>query len=314
MNFFKHELSLCESQLIGNNTRIWAFVHILPNARIGNDCNICDHVFIENDVVLGDRVTVKCGVQIWDGIKIEDDVFIGPNVTFTNDKFPRSKKYPDNFLSTLIKKGASLGANATILPGLTIGERAMVGAGAVVTKSVPANAIVTGNPAKIVGYVGAEVSATIQPREDFKQKAIPTNVKDVKIYHFPLVKDIRGDLSVGEFHRDIPFEAKRFFLVFNVPNSKIRGEHAHKKCHQFLICIKGSCSVLADDGVSRTEIILDQPNIGIHLPPMTWGVQYKYSPDAVLLVFASDYYDSEDYIRNYETFLELSNIKTKRID
>lgn len=156
MSFYTHPQSLCESKDIGKNTRIWAFAHILPQAKIGEDCNICDHVFIENDVKIGDRVTVKCGVQLWDGTVVENDVFIGPNATFTNDIFPRSKIYPDVFLKTIVKKGASIGANATILPGLTIGENAMVGAGSVVTKSVPDNAIVIGNPARVTGYIEQE--------------------------------------------------------------------------------------------------------------------------------------------------------------
>ena len=117
---------------------------------IGSECNICDNVFIENDVKVGDRVTIKCGVQLWDAITLEDDVFIGPNVTFTNDPFPRSRHYPESFTPTVVRRGASIGGNATILPGITIGEGAMVGAGAVVTKDVPAKAVVIGNPAKIV--------------------------------------------------------------------------------------------------------------------------------------------------------------------
>lgn len=147
---FIHEKALVEDGAqIGANTRIWAFVHILPRAVIGRDCNICDHVFIENDVVIGDRVTIKCGVQIWDGLRIEDDVFIGPNATFTNDFFPRSRQSFE-LMRTCVKKGASIGANATILPGITIGENAMVGAGAVVTKDVPAGMLVAGNPARII--------------------------------------------------------------------------------------------------------------------------------------------------------------------
>lgn len=149
-DYFVHSHALCESSNIGKGSRIWAFTHVLPQAKIGQDCNVCDHVFIENDVVIGDRVTIKCGVQIWDGISIADDVFIGPNATFTNDKFPRSKVYPDSFDRTIIGKGASLGANCTILPGISIGENAMIGDGAVVTRSVPANVTVVGNPARIL--------------------------------------------------------------------------------------------------------------------------------------------------------------------
>jgi UDP-2-acetamido-3-amino-2,3-dideoxy-glucuronate N-acetyltransferase len=149
-NYFKHQLSDVQSEHIGEGTRIWQFVVILPGAKIGGECNICSHCLIENDVVIGDRVTIKSGVQLWDGLRIEDDVFIGPNVTFANDKYPRSKIYPDKFMSVVIRKGASIGANATILPGVEVGESAMVGAGSVVTKDVPAGATVLGNPAKIV--------------------------------------------------------------------------------------------------------------------------------------------------------------------
>ncbi len=155
MNFFHQNAIIEAGAVIGEATKVWAFAHILPGARVGKSCNICDHVFIENDVLIGDHVTIKCGVQIWDGITVEDDVFIGPNVTFCNDKFPRSKVYPENFLRTTVKKGASIGANATILPGITIGEGAMVGAGAVLTRSIPPSAIAVGNPARIVGYVSA---------------------------------------------------------------------------------------------------------------------------------------------------------------
>jgi acetyltransferase-like isoleucine patch superfamily enzyme len=134
---------------LGDNTRVWAFVHILPGAVIGEECNICDHVFIEGDVSIGDRVTIKCGVQIWDGLRIGNDVFIGPNATFTNDLYPRSKQDFD-LLHTRVEEGATIGANATILPGVTIGARAMVGAGAVVTKDVPARTLVLGNPARVI--------------------------------------------------------------------------------------------------------------------------------------------------------------------
>jgi UDP-2-acetamido-3-amino-2,3-dideoxy-glucuronate N-acetyltransferase len=143
-----HPMSDVQSASIGEGTSIWQFCVILAGAKIGAACNICSHCFIENDVIVGDRVTVKCGVQLWDGIRVEDDVFIGPNVTFTNDLHPRSKQYPDAFPQTIIRKGASIGANATILPGIEIGEGSMIGAGAVVTQSVAAGRTVVGNPAR----------------------------------------------------------------------------------------------------------------------------------------------------------------------
>jgi acetyltransferase-like isoleucine patch superfamily enzyme len=142
-----------QTNQIGEDTSIWQYVVILPGAVIGRDCNICSHCFIENMVFVGDRVTVKCGVQLWDGISLEDDVFIGPNVTFTNDRNPRSRNTTAILLQTFVKKGASIGANATILPGLTIGEGAMVGAGSVVTKDVPSRSLVVGNPARVIRLI-----------------------------------------------------------------------------------------------------------------------------------------------------------------
>jgi UDP-2-acetamido-3-amino-2,3-dideoxy-glucuronate N-acetyltransferase len=307
MDHFTHPNALCESIHIGRGTRVWAFAHVLPNARIGSDCNICDNVFVENDVTVGDRVTVKCGVQLWDGVAIEDDVFIGPNVTFTNDLFPRSRRYPKAFGKTLVQSGASIGANATILPGITIGRNAMIGAGAVVTRSVPPNAIVVGNPARISGYVDAQTHTPTSSEHGSAKNlgASVTSIEGVTLHTLRAVPDMRGSLSVGEFERDIPFKPLRYFLVYDVPTAETRGEHAHRTCHQFLIAVKGEVSVVADDGVKREEFKLDSPSAGIYLPPMTWGIQYRYSGDAVLLVFASDYYDGADYIRDHAEFLRL---------
>ena len=148
-----HPLADVKSLNIGKDTRVWQFSVIFENARIGENCNICAHSLIENDVVIGNNVTIKSGVFLWDGTRVEDDVFIGPNATFTNDVMPRSKIYPDVFSRITLKKGASIGANATILPGITIGCKAMVGAGAVVTKDVPDYAVVAGNPATIKRYI-----------------------------------------------------------------------------------------------------------------------------------------------------------------
>ncbi len=313
MSHFVHAQGCCESTSIGAGTRIWAYAHVLPGARIGADCNICDHVFIENDVVVGDRVTVKCGVQLWDGLRVDDDVFIGPNATFTNDRFPRSKQYPERFASTHVENGASIGANATILPGLRIGRHCMVGAGAVVTRSVPAYAIVVGNPARIVGYVGGTQHSAPTPVTAFPPASgvVATDVRGVTLHRLKQVKDLRGSLSVGEFARDIPFAVKRYFLVFDVPSVETRGEHAHRTCHQFLLCVRGECAVVADDGTRRQEFKLDRPDLGVHLPPLTWGVQYKYSADAVLLVFASEHYNADDYVRDYDEFLTLLHAATK---
>ncbi len=146
---FIHDRALVETESIGSGTRIWAFAHVMSGAVIGRDCNICDHTFVEGNVVIGDRVTIKSGVYLWDGVRVEDDVFIGPQATFTNDRFPRSRQ-PFELLITTLRRGASIGAGAVVLPGVTIGERTMIGAGAVVIADVPDDVVVVGNPARVV--------------------------------------------------------------------------------------------------------------------------------------------------------------------
>ena len=147
-NYFVHPKAIVESDKIGDNTRIWAFVHVLKNSVIGEDCNLCNSVFVESGVTIGNRVTIKNGISLWEGLTVEDDVFLGPHAVFTNDMFPRSKMHKNTYLETLIRKSASVGANATVLCGITLGRYCMIGAGAVVTKSVPDFALVAGNPAK----------------------------------------------------------------------------------------------------------------------------------------------------------------------
>ena len=303
-DIFVHPKAICESEQIGERTRIWAFSHILEGAKIGKDCNICDGVFIENDVTVGDRVTIKSGVQLWDGIRVADDVFIGPNATFTNDHFPRSRVWQETLPLTHIHEGASIGANATLLPGITIGRGAMIGAGTVVTRDVPANAIVYGNPGKIRGYVGSdnnnssgfvpEKSMNIDFDSDIKSPA-----KLVKLKRF---SDSRGNLTVVDFKDELPFVPQRFFTVSQVPSQDVRGEHAHRVCHQVLIVLNGSVSVMIDDGKIRNQILLSDPKIALYIPPMVWGTQFAFSIDAVLGVFASHAFDPQDYIHSYDEF------------
>jgi len=149
-----HPSALVASRAIGDGTRIWAFVNILAGARVGRDCNICDRCFIENDVVLGDRVTVKCGISLYDGLTLENDVFVGPDVTFANDPRPRSGRRLGAYPRTLVREGASLGGGAILLPGVTVGRYAMIGAGALVTRDVPDHALAYGSPARVHGHVG----------------------------------------------------------------------------------------------------------------------------------------------------------------
>jgi UDP-2-acetamido-3-amino-2,3-dideoxy-glucuronate N-acetyltransferase len=302
---FVHQQGICETEQVGSGTRIWAFAHLLPGARVGSDCNICDGVFIEGGATVGDRVTIKSGVQLWDGVELEDDVFVGPNATFTNDPFPRSRAWLGEYPKTVVRSGASIGANATILPGLEVGRGAMVGAGAVVTRAVPPNAIVSGNPARIHGYVQTGPAAEAAPAPLAKGPGRHmVGVGDVHVERFPEFSDLRGTLTAGELPNEgIPFTPRRWFLVYDVPSREVRGEHAHRTCHQFLVCVSGQVNVAVDDGERRSEVMLDDPTIGLYVPPLVWASQYRYDGDAVLLVLASQPYDSGDYIREYEAFL-----------
>ena len=306
--YYKHPTALVESEKIGSGTSVRAFAHILPGATVGVDCDICDHVFIENEVVIGDRVTVKYGVQLCDGVTLEDDVFVGPNATFTNNSFPASPGKPKRGSPTLVQRGASIGANATILSGLVVGQSAMVGAGAVVTRSVPAHAVVVGNPAVIKSYVATPARSTSGASSPVGSRGdlpVFSRVPEVRAHRLPIITDLRGSISVGELGKGMPFPPKRYFTVFNVPTREVRGEHAHRVCHQFLVCVRGQINLVVDDGRDREELILDSPGVGVHVPPMVWAVQYRYSPEAVLLVLASEAYDPSDYIRDYEEFIRL---------
>ena len=307
MSRFVHPAAIVESEHIGAGTRIWAFAHVLPGAVIGADCNVCDHVFLENDVRVGDRVTIKCGVQLWDGVTLEDDVFVGPNATFTNDPFPRSKQRPRAFARTLVRRGASIGANATVLPGITVGRNAMVAAGAVVTHDVPPNAIVAGNPAAIRGYVGTSAApAEAAPASSLAgPPPSPLDVGGVTLLRLPAFEDLRGRALVGEMPAGLPFAPRRFVVVSDVPTREVRGERAHRTTAQLLLCLRGECFLLVDDGHRRMQLTLDDPTLGVHVSPRVWMSLYRFSADAILLVLASEPYDASDYVRDYDEFLKL---------
>lgn len=255
--------------------------------------------WVAPQALIGDRAVIKAGAYVCSGVVIGPEVHVGPNATFVEAREGEGA-------GAQVEQGAWIGASATILPGIVIAAKAVVRPGAVVTRSVPPNAIVEGNPATIIGYVGADdrpLDAIHLPNTDAASGVEVTAARGVTLHRFPVIPDLRGTLSVGEFGRQIPFVPKRYFLVYGVPNREVRGEHAHINCQQFLICLNGSCAVIADDGSRRVEVTLDAPNLGLYLPPMIWGTQYKHTPDAMLLVFASDYYDSSDYIRDYPEFI-----------
>ncbi len=299
-----HPLAACETDDVGHGTRIAAFAHVEEGAVIGAHCELGEHVSIRRGVVIGNGVRIEAGAQAWLGVVVEDDVTIGPNVTLGADSFDH-KSPPE--ARTIVHARACLGANATIFRGVNVGQNARIGPGSVVNRTVPANSVVVGNPARISGYVdsapAAEPVKMVRPVPQEFEGVRRTGVRGVTLHQLPRIIDMRGILSVGEFERDIPFPVRRYFMVFDVESEEVRGEHAHRACHQFLVCVSGSTAVVADDGETREEFLLSDPSIGIYLPPMVWATQYKYSADAKLLVFASDYYDPDDYIRDYEQFL-----------
>jgi UDP-2-acetamido-3-amino-2,3-dideoxy-glucuronate N-acetyltransferase len=301
--FFTHPHAIVETERVGDGTRVWAFAHILPGAVVGRDCNICDHVFIENDVVVGDRVTVKCGVQLWDGVTLEDDVFVGPNATFTNDPFPRSRQYPEHFARTTVRAGASIGANATLLPGIEIGRGAMVGAGAVVTGDVPPGVVVAGNPARVMRNVERTISPPVPTSDGPSLHRL--GVGGAALYTMPVVSDARGSLAFAQLDGQLPFAPKRYFVLFDLSETAVRGVHAHRELHEFIVCAHGTCRVRLDDGRNSEDVVLDSPKLGVHVPPLLWTTIVPAESGTTVLVLASEGYDAADYIHDYDEFLSL---------
>lgn len=281
--------------------------YIHPGADVSPTASLGDYVVVYPGAFIAGNSAVLGFTQIWRGVRLNSGASLGPGITLEQPVFGRDG-------GIVFGSDCRVGAGAIIYQGVTIGEGAVIKPGSVVEQNVPPYAIVSGAPARVVGYV--ENLQVQQARPWHLQATFPDapavvrlGVGDVTLHRLKKVCDPRGDLSVGEFPTNVPFEPKRYFLVFNVPSEKTRGEHAHHECHQFLICVKGSCAVVVDDGESRCEVLLESPDMGIYLPPMTWGIQYKYSSDAVLLVFTSDYYDANDYIRNYADFVDMAHRK-----
>jgi hypothetical protein len=231
--------------------------------------------------------------------QISDSVIFGPRVVIAGD-------------GVVLREGVRLDAACVIADNVHVGQGAWVRAGAVVLRSVPPNAVVEGNPAQVVGYLtSADSEQRPDPRHvdihDFGDLTRPARVDlgigDSALYLMRRITDARGALTVGEVPTEVPFAPARYFAVFDVPSVELRGEHAHKQCQQFLVCLHGSCRILLDDGLQRCEVTLDRPDMGVFMPAMIWGTQYRYSSDAVLLVFASRPYEADDYLRTYDEFL-----------
>jgi UDP-2-acetamido-3-amino-2,3-dideoxy-glucuronate N-acetyltransferase len=270
-----HPTALCAGAQLGEGTQVLAFAAVSPGARLGAGCNIGEHALIGRDAVLGD------GVHVGGGARVLPDVSVGP--------------------------GVRVGENAVV--GADAGPGAVIAPGGVVTAAVPAHAIVAGNPSKIDGYV-TDRSHLGDPLDDGAPRQVEAEVGEllvpgVTVQQVTRVRDLRGSLAAVEFS-DLPFAPQRAFTVFDVPSESIRGSHAHRTCHQLLICLTGSVRCLVDDGERRDQVRLDRPEVALYMPPLIWGTQYQYTSDAIVLVLASHPYDPADYIRSYDEFVKLT--------
>lgn len=265
---------------------------------------ICLSEDIASDVTIGPYCVVEAGVALEEGVEVASHAAIGANARIG----ARSKVGAGARIGAgcILDRDVTVGANAIIADEVRLNVSAFVEPGTKVNAPVPPYAIVSGQEGTITGYVDAALDVLPNLGASPHEGSQESRVRGVRVYDMREFPDLRGTLLVGEFGKELPFLPKRYFLVYDVLSERTRGEHAHRECHQFLTCIQGACSVLADDGTNRQEFRLDRRSIGLHLPPMIWGVQYKFSRDGVLLVFASAYYDPSDYIRDYNEFARLA--------
>lgn len=289
--------SQCDATL-DDSVVVGPFARICADVSVGLNCVIAAHSFVGSGARLGRAVHVGEGAYIGPGVNVGDEVTIGPRAVLVGAD---GRGTP----AACVSADACIGAGAVVSWGFPIGAGAVVEDGAVVNRPVPAHAVVRGNPAQIAGYRNSRVPTVTSP--GMRPADGRTTIPGVTLHELHSVFDMRGNLTVAELARDIPFEVRRMFFVHDVPNQELRGEHAHRACHQFLIAASGSLHVVAEDGDMREEFILDRRSLGLHLPPMIWATQYRHSPGAVLLVLASHSYDAGDYIRDYGEYLRLVN-------
>jgi UDP-2-acetamido-3-amino-2,3-dideoxy-glucuronate N-acetyltransferase len=277
MNYSKHPTAIVEESNIGAGSSIGAYSILRGGIELGQNCVIGDHVVLKGPLRISGEVVIDSHCVLQGPASLGQGVRVGPQTCIY-----------------------ALSADA-----LSIGDYAVIEPGSVVARNVPANAVVGGNPAKILRYRETLPAAPMAHGPEPTGAVTRTMVRDVTLHKLPLVEDLRGNLSFGEMERHVPFPIKRYFVTFDVASEEARGEHAHRALHQFLVCVHGRVHIVADDGAHREEFILDRPYVGLHLPPLIWGVQYRFSPGAVLLVLCSEFYQPADYIRDYSEFLAL---------
>jgi len=289
-----HPAAIVETGAILAGTAVGAYSRVGPEVEIAGPCGIAEHSILTGRILLAAGVEIGSQVYLRGPLTIETGVRIAA----------RSCIDAAGGAPIVLGESASIGANSTLWPGVTVGKRARVEPGSVVTKNVPAMAVVAGNPAQIVRYSGVP-NAPGQAQTAATAEVTATAIRGVTLRRLPLHEDLRGALTFGETARHVPFAIERYFLSFAVSSEQVRGEHAHRSLHQFLVAAHGRVHIVADDGVNQADFLLDRPDLGIHIPPMIWSVQYRFSADAVLLALCSEPYDPADYIRDYAEFLSL---------
>jgi len=299
MSVFVHPKGICESRNVGAGTRIWAFAHVMGGAIIGTDCNIGDCAYVENQVVIGHRVTIKNGAMIMDGTYLEDDVFIGSNVSFTNDRYPRSKSRPPEYPKTTIRRGASIGANVVILAGVTVGEDAMVGAGSVVTKDIPAHVVAFGNPARVTSFLNTEM---------ITEDRFDTSVRAKQVLPEVELRRVKTVFNAGETSMDaellsnLPFSPKRFLVLKGLQHGQLCSGQVHFQCSQLFMLLSGSITFLVDNGRARRSVKLCRLGDTILVPPRIWHSLIAATPETIVGVLASEPFDAADHIYDYREF------------
>jgi UDP-2-acetamido-3-amino-2,3-dideoxy-glucuronate N-acetyltransferase len=296
MNYTKNESSRIENSIVDSSCALGVGAIIRNGVKLGKNCVVGDYTVLDGAVTVADSCIIAPHCYLSGPASIESGVRFGANATLSSC----------NDQPVTVRQSAVIGAHSTIVGPLVISERAVIDPGSVVTKNVPANVVVAGNPARIVRYHQSQSTVAHHLEPAAPGTTTATTVRGVNIHHLPMIEDLRGNLSFGEARQHVPFDIKRYFLTFDVVSEEARGEHAHRSLQQFLICVHGRVHIVADDGTTWEEIVLHRPSVAVYLPPMVWGLQYRFTADAVLLVLCSEAYDPEGYIRSYAEFLELA--------